>query len=87
VSGTWIGNLANIDLTPTREEDPIHNGSVSANLMLALVLQLTELSVTPGDRDGADVPRLSTRSCLASAHCLRYLPIRHTTGHSLSQRS
>jgi hypothetical protein len=35
VSRTWIGNLANIDLTSTWEENAAHNGSVLANPTLA----------------------------------------------------
>jgi len=58
VSRTWIGNLANIDLTPTWEENTAHNGSVPANSILALVFQSTEVYVSSrGDADGADVPR------------------------------
>lgn len=36
-SGTRIGNLANIDLTSTWEENTAHNNSVPANAILAFV--------------------------------------------------
>jgi hypothetical protein len=42
VSGTRIGNLANIDLASTWEENTAHNGSVPASSILALCYQFTE---------------------------------------------
>jgi len=56
-SGTRIGNLANIDLTSTWEENTAHNDSVPANAILAFChSQLSTASaLTVGAGDGRGI--------------------------------
>jgi hypothetical protein len=56
-SGTRIGNLANIDLTSTWEENTAHNDSVPADVILALCHSQLSTASSRGDEDGADTPR------------------------------